>query len=68
MPVIGGEAAILYYVGSLPFLFLAFSSEEVFSFGFSFFFFAAKYFAMIIPQLGHVENSISIRMYLQFGQ
>jgi hypothetical protein len=44
------------------FPFLLFSSGVVFSVVFSFFFFAAKYFSMMIPHFGHVENSISIRM------
>jgi hypothetical protein len=63
-----GKKSSRFYVGSLPYAFLLLSSKDVFSVGFSFFFFAAKYFSMIIPQLGHVENSISILMYLQLGQ
>ena len=57
-----GEKSSRFYVGPLPFVFLLFPSEDVFSVRFSFFFFAAKYFSMIIPQFGHVENSISILM------
>ena len=57
-----GEKSSRFYVGPLPFVFLLFSSEDVISVRFSFFFFAAKYFSMIIPQFGHVENSISILM------
>jgi hypothetical protein len=48
--------------GSHLFLFLLVSSGDVFSVAFSIFFFAAKYFSMIIPHFGHVENSISMRM------